>query len=246
MPKLEISKVHDAYREGGECPLCWLMDAGERSYLRSFQGSRVMEPNVRIKTNESGFCREHYKRLYRGENKLGLGLVVHTHLQTWLPRLRKALDEARRPEDAARPRKGGKGAGGRRGTPLETLKDLRDSCFICDMLAMDRNRYVETILYLWKEDEEFRGTLLGSRGFCIEHFRVVAGKAEEYLKEADRAGFFAELVPIMIQSLERLERDVFEFTQLFQDSNKSLGTEEQRTALVRVLQKLAGCVIGSD
>jgi hypothetical protein len=245
MPKLEISKVHDAYRDGGECPLCWLMDAGERSYLRSFQGSRVMEPNVRVKTNESGFCRDHYKRLYRGENKLGLGLVVHTHLQSWLPRLRKELEDARRPEEA-RPRRGKKGEGGRLGALLETLKDLRDSCFICAMLAMDLDRYVDTILDLWKEDKEFRGTLLGSRGFCIEHFRVVAGKADEYFREADRAGFLGELVPIMIQGLERLERGLYDFTQLFQDANRSLGTEEQRTALLRALQKLAGCVIGSD
>ncbi len=246
MPKLEISKVHDAYREGGECPLCRLTDGAERSYLRSFQGSRVMEPNVRIKTNESGFCGEHYKRLYQGENKLGLGLVVHTHLQSWLPRLRKSLDEAGRPEDAARTRKDRKAGGGRREALLENLGVLRDSCFICDMLAMDRNRYVETILYLWKEDKEFRATLLGSRGFCIVCFREVAVKAQEYFKEADRTVFFGELAPIMIQSLERLERDLFEFTQLFQDSNKSLGTEEQRTALVRTLQKLAGRMIGSD
>ena len=59
MPKLEISKVHDAYREGGECPLCRLTDGAERSYLRSFQGSRVMEPNVRIKTNESSLTALH-------------------------------------------------------------------------------------------------------------------------------------------------------------------------------------------
>jgi hypothetical protein len=243
VPKLEISKVHDAYRHGGECPLCWLIDGAERAYLHSFQGSRVMEPNVRVRTNASGFCRDHYLRLYRGENKLGLALVVHTHFQSWLPRLKAEMENAAKPEAAARGRRGKNGVG-RLETLLETLKSLRDSCFICSMLDMDLDRYIETILYLWKEDAEFRGTLAGSRGFCMEHFREVADKAGEYYREADRVRFLGELVPVMVQGLDLLERDLSNFTQLFQDANRSLGTEEERTALARTIQKLAGRVIG--
>jgi hypothetical protein len=242
MPKLEISKVHDAYAGGGECPLCSLIDGAERIYLQSFQGSRVMEPNVRVKTNERGFCKEHYKRLYRGENKLGLGLVVHTHLQSWLPRLGKEMENALKPQGAAGRKKPGVG---RLETILKTLETLRDACFICDMLAVDLDRYFDTVLYLWKEDPEFRAVFQGSRGFCIEHFRAVLLKAEGYFREADFARFLSDLVPIMKRSLESLERGLFGFTQLFQDANRSLGTEEERTALVRTLQKLAGCVIGS-
>jgi hypothetical protein len=63
MPKLEISKVHDAYHVATECPLCFLAESAEETYLRSFQHSRVMEPNVRVKTNDSGFCPLHYRRL---------------------------------------------------------------------------------------------------------------------------------------------------------------------------------------
>ena len=81
MPKMEISRVHDAYARGAECPLCDLMDSAERTYLVSFQHSRVMEPNIRVKTNEVGFCPDHLGKLYQGEGKLGLGLVMLTHLQ---------------------------------------------------------------------------------------------------------------------------------------------------------------------
>ena len=67
--------MHDAYARGGECPLCTLVLGAEEAYLRSFQHSRVMEPSVRVKTNTTGFCPPHYRRLYDGENKLGLSLV---------------------------------------------------------------------------------------------------------------------------------------------------------------------------
>jgi hypothetical protein len=245
MPKLEISKVHDAYAGGagswGVCPLCGLIRAAERNYLHTFQGSRVMEPTARVRTNERGFCKEHYLKLYGGDNKLGLGLMVHTHLQEWLPRLNAAMEAALKPDDASGKKKAG--TGGVKAL-AETLEALRDGCAVCDMLHADLERYIETILYLWKEDPQFPETFRGSRGFCLEHFRAVALKADAYYKETDRLRFLGELVPMMKDSLKSLERDLFDFTQLFQDANKSLGTEETRTALLRAVQILAGCAIG--
>jgi hypothetical protein len=234
MPKLEISKVHDAYEQGGECPLCTLMDGAEATYLKSFQHSRVMEPNVRVKTNEAGFCPEHYRKLYAGENKLGLGLVVHTHLREKLPSLRASL-ESLVPAVAA----------GRRGTArvdaaAAALSSLKARCFICDLLRGDRDRYVFTILYLWGKDPEFPATLRASRGFCVGHFLDLLAGARASLKGDRLEKWCAEVVPLMTASLERLERDLLAFTQLHHDANRGLGTEEQRTALGRTLQKLAG------
>jgi hypothetical protein len=44
----------------------------------------------------------------------------------------------------------------------------------------------------------------------------------------------------MTDSLERLEQELEAFTQLHHDANRSLGTDAERTALARTLQKLAG------
>jgi hypothetical protein len=240
MPKLEISKVHDAYAEHGECPLCSLMDSAEKTCLVSFQGSRVMEPNVRVQTNKMGFCPDHYRKLYRGENKLGLSLVVHTHLQEKLPRLAAALEGAVKEAEAALSRKS-KDAGARPLDPiLRFLDEMRESCFICGLLAVDLDRYLFTIVYLWKQDPGFREVLRASRGFCLVHVRRLFEYARDALKARELAGFLEDVVPLMTGSLARLEREIFGFTQLFHDSNRSLGSDAERTALARTLQKLSG------
>jgi hypothetical protein len=240
MPKLEISRVHDAYAAGGECPLCSLRDHAERTYMQSFRSNRVMEPSVRQKTNETGFCPEHYRGLYAGEGKLGLALVAHTHLQQKLPELRAALEAA---VDAA--------AAGRKGTErLEEvaaeLAGLRDRCFICDMLEADLERYAFTILYLWQKDPEFPPVLRASRGFCLGHFLLMLGRARDILRGDALARWLREVAPLMTGSLEKLEKDLVAFTQLHQGTNRSLGTEEERSALARTLQKLSGRLMSHE
>jgi hypothetical protein len=245
MPKLEISKVHDAYREvagaqmprstvAGECPLCFLAESAEETYLRSFQHSRVMEPNVRVKTNDSGFCPLHYRKLYERENKLGLGLMVHTHLQEKLPLIRSALDHMRAGVAA------GKKGARRVDEAAASLETLHDRCFICDLLSTDMDRYAFTILYLWRRDEEFLGVFRSSRGFCLSHFLVMLAKGRAMLRADRLERWLEECIPLITASLEDLERDLLSFTQLHHDANRGMGSDNERTALARTLQKLAG------
>jgi hypothetical protein len=276
VPKLEISRVHDAYARGGECPLCWLRDAAETTYLHSFQHSRVMEPNVRVQTNRKGFCPDHYRKLYAGENKLGLALMVHTHMLEKLPDLKAGLESLCSAAGPGRPAMhagkdcaprgrpamhagkdcaprgrpamhAGKDCAprGRRGrervdAAVASLASLRDECFICELLDADVDRWVFTILYLWGKDPEFPPVLRASRGFCLGHFLDVFRTAQRMLRADRLERFCADVIPLMTGGLDRLERELWGFTQLYHDSNRSLGTDEQRTSLARALQKLAG------
>ena len=233
MPKLEISKVHDAYEDAGECPLCILHEAAEATYLRSFQHSRVMEPNVRVQTNETGFCPDHYGKLYRAENKLGLGLVVHTHLQQKIPQIRAALERIAEAGTGRRSRQSAAEA-------EATLASMRDRCFICDMLRTDGERYAFTILYLWSKDAEFPARFQASRGFCMGHFLQMLSAAPKLLRPDRAQRWIDEAVALQIKSFDSLERDLLAFTQLSRSENSSLGSEAERTALGRTLQKLAG------
>jgi len=251
MRALEISKVHDAYRPAGgvapsgqgvppegvapsECPLCVLAEAAEDTYLRSFQHSRIMEPNVRVQTNDKGFCPAHSRKLYERENKLGLGLMVHTHLKEKLPIIRSALEGMRAGAAAGR-----KGAA-RFDDAAASLETLRDRCFICDLLAADMDRYAFTVIYLWRKDTEFLSAFRSSRGFCLPHFLLMSRKAREMLRPDRLERWLSDCIPLMTASLEALERDLLSFTQLHHDANRSMGSDSERSALSRALQKLAG------
>ena len=43
------------------CPLCALYRKLEEDELELILGASMMEPDIRIKTNEKGFCRTHYE-----------------------------------------------------------------------------------------------------------------------------------------------------------------------------------------
>jgi hypothetical protein len=233
VPKLEISKVHDAYENPGECPLCRLEQDAERTYLKSFQHSRVMEPNVRVQTNRQGFCASHFRKLYDGENKLGLSLVVHTHLQ-------QARSEIVAELDMLLKSAGGRGGKDRAAATAAALSRRRDTCFICGLLREDMRRYVLTILYLWSKDTEFAPVFRASRGFCIPHFAQVLQEGSTTMRADRFARWLAEAVPLMKESLQGLEGDLHSFTQLHQAGSTGMGTDGEKSALRRTLQKLAG------
>jgi hypothetical protein len=64
--------------------------------------------------------------------------------------------------------------------------------------------------------------------------------AQVNLRPERRERWMAECAGLMSGSIQRLEKEVLAFTQLHRDANRGLGSEEERTALSRTLQKLAG------
>ncbi len=107
-----------------------------------------MEPGVRVKTNHEGFCAAHLRKLHAGENRLGLGLVIHTRLQLLESELGDALEAASRRAGRRDSMKAAERVAG-------TLESVGRSCYLCRMLDRDLQRYAFTILYLWARDPGF-------------------------------------------------------------------------------------------
>ncbi len=79
--ELQTIPIWKAYNSGEDCPLCHLETKLEEDYQRFFLGNSVMAPDIRVEVNARGFCRHHYRLLYRGENKLGLALLAQSRLE---------------------------------------------------------------------------------------------------------------------------------------------------------------------
>ncbi|MFO8065127.1 MAG: DUF6062 family protein [Spirochaetota bacterium] len=100
--ELQTIPVWDAYEHEADCPLCFLQDALETEYQRFFLGNAVMAPEMRVEVNKIGFCAEHFDLLFRGANRLGLGLMTQTYLEARCERFqaaRRALERAAHAEN---------------------------------------------------------------------------------------------------------------------------------------------------
>ena len=62
------------------CPFCHLYNKLEQDELGLILGASMMEPDVRLKTNELGFCRDHFSMMIRRPKRLPLALVLESHL----------------------------------------------------------------------------------------------------------------------------------------------------------------------
>ena len=62
------------------CPICSMRNTLEERCIDYILGAAMMEPDVRIVTNQKGFCRIHYDMMFTRKNRLGMALTLESHL----------------------------------------------------------------------------------------------------------------------------------------------------------------------
>lgn len=85
MEKIYTIPVNEAFEASAAdpacgCPFCTLYRKLEENELDLILGASMMEPDVRIKTNEQGFCKTHYDMMFTRKNRLGMALMLESHL----------------------------------------------------------------------------------------------------------------------------------------------------------------------
>ena len=74
--------INEAFDVKEGCPLCRLRHQLEEQSLSYIMGAAMMEPDVRIVTNQLGFCRRHFHRMLGMGNRLSLALMLESHLDS--------------------------------------------------------------------------------------------------------------------------------------------------------------------
>ena len=139
---IDTIPVWDAYKTDCECPLCALEETNENNYVDAFMGGSVMEPDVRVEVNKKGFCGRHFKMMLNNNNRLGVALMAHTYLKETMARLGEASMAVN--ETPAR-----SGLFGRKAPQAGAdLKEITDTCILCDRLNATMDRYVYTLIYM--------------------------------------------------------------------------------------------------
>ena len=180
------------------CPFCALYNKLENDELELILGASMMEPDVRIKTNKTGFCRTHYDMMFVRKNRLGMALTLESHLD----QLKKEL------------RDGGLG-GGVGNKPIKRIGELENSCYVCDRIEFNFEHMVETAVLLWNSDPEFSGKLDAQPYFCLPHYKKFLQYGQNRLPKKKVQEFAKQVEAVEERYLEELKDDVSWFCKKF-------------------------------
>ncbi|MEN8907691.1 MAG: DUF6062 family protein [Clostridiales bacterium] len=248
--KIYTIPVTEAFQEDCECPICNLEKKLESEYIEYTLGPSLMEPDGRIETNEKGFCKNHFEMLFnRQENKLGLGLIIDTHLKKQIEILKNLFEKSIPNIDknlntnimqniskkiTSKQTDGDKSIG----KFINSLETLEKKCAICDKLDNTIKRYVEVIIYLWSKEPDFKKIFKSKKGFCLRHFKSLLVSAQKELNLKESAQFSKELIEMELSNLDRIQDEVHWFTKKFDYKNQNEPWKNSKDSLNRSIQKI--------
>ncbi len=238
--------VNEAFETPCECPMCKLENRFENDRVNYYLGPSLMEPDNRIETNETGFCAKHFAMMYDTRaNRLGLGLMIHTHMQEQNKKIEKLAKSAGETSDA--PKKGFfdllKGSSDNAEAAerlIKYVKEQQEECCICRDLVKTMERYCEVITYMYFAEKDFRVRFDGGMGFCMPHFAMLMEAAKKNLSGSKKEEFLGSLVKMQIANLKRIEGEVEWFTKKFDYRNQDADWGNSRDAVSRSIEKLTG------
>jgi hypothetical protein len=114
--------ISEVFEPKDGCPICRMRNTLEKRCVEYITGAAMMEPDIRIKTNEKGFCKTHFDMLFKRQNKLSLALQLSTIYSENL------LDNIKVVSDKKRAKK-----------QVEYIEKFEKTCVVCELLVKSRN-----------------------------------------------------------------------------------------------------------
>ncbi len=230
MEKIYTIPVNEAFEASRDdhacgCPFCTLYRKLEENELDLILGASMMEPDVRIKTNELGFCKTHYDMMFVRKNRLGMALMLESHL------------DKLREETKASPLAALKGVG------VETskrLEKLESDCYVCGRIDFSLSKMFETAVLLWEQDPEFRKKLAAQPYICLPHYRMFVEFGRKGLPKKKFGDFYKEVSAVVESYFDELRGDVSWFCKKFDYRYDAEPWYNSKDAVERAIKFLSG------
>ena len=231
MEQLYTIPVNEAFEASRDdpacgCPMCALYTRLQENELELILGASMMEPDVRLRTNAEGFCRRHYGMMFGRKNRLGLALMMESHLAE----VNKSLSD-----------EGFMALFTGAGTQtVKKLGRLDESCYICGRIEMHFSRMFETVLLLWQREKEFRAKLNAQPMFCLPHYRRLLEVGKLSLNKKEFPDFLEAVGSIVRRYAETLGEDVSWFCKKFDYRYQDEPWKNSKDAVERTIRFLSG------
>lgn len=228
--KLYTIPINDAFNTDCECPVCAMRKVLEDNAVQYTMGPSYMEDDTRAMTDELGFCQKHAMDVYHMENRLGMSLVLKTHFDKVIDDVKRLSATPVKPKalfkkEAEIP-------------PVAAyIEKLEHSCFVCNRIDQVFDRYIDTIFYLWKSDQDFKQKFEHCKGFCTAHYGILMREAPEKLKGDHLTAFTDTLNRLYIENMERVRDDLAWFINKNDYKYASEPWKNAKDAIPRALTK---------
>ena len=218
--------ITDVFEPRDGCPLCRLYDILEERCVDYIMGAAMMEPDVRIKTNAQGFCGKHYDKMFVRRNRLGLALMMESHLDE----LKANLSESGLIRKSALA-----GAG-----PLKALEKLEGDCYVCSRMEKNLTAMKEVAVLLWDADPEFQKKVAAQPYFCLPHYRALLDYGKKRLQKKRFLAFYDAISKVEEAYLDTLKGDVSWFCKKFDYRYGEEPWYNSKDAVERTIRFLRG------
>lgn len=228
--------VNDAFNEPCECPLCKIYDNLEQESIDFMLGPSYMEDDIRMETNKTGFCTKHIKQLYDRQNRLGIALMLHTHMKHTGEHIEKMAKSC----NSSKKNLFGK----KEKSPLiDYIKEIENSCYICNRIENVFDRYIKTVIHCYTHDDDFKKKFNESKGFCTKHYGMLYEYAEKTLNSSALNNFISDLNDIYINNFKRVTDELEWFIDKFDYKNENEPWKNSKDAIQRSILKTNGLFI---
>ncbi|MBQ3706479.1 MAG: hypothetical protein II889_01085 [Clostridia bacterium] len=199
---IPVNEAFEKVQEEGShiCPFCLMYNRLEANELDLILGASMMEPDVRLKTNELGFCDTHLGMMFGRPKRLPLALMLESHLDQVAKDLEGNMGMfiAKTGDNAAK-----------------RLDRLEHSCYVCERIEYNFSRMIETAALLWQSDSAFHDKVKKAPYFCLPHYGRFIRAAKDRLSKKDFAEFYEAVHALETAYFDELRGDVSWFCKKF-------------------------------
>ncbi len=220
--------INDAYDVKCGCPVCRLEKQLETESLEYIMGAAMMEPDVRIETNKSGFCLHHLSIMLSMKNRLSLTLMLQSYLT-------ELLDEGIIPECSHLSKKAF-------GAISNKLCRSSSGCFVCERVEEKLALYARNIVYLWESTPEFREKTRAQEFFCPKHLALLTKTAQELISKRNYSAFCNDHFAASRKILEGLSDEVDKFCNSYNYKFRDIPLGDAKLAAEHTIEFLKGSI----
>ncbi|MBQ8039177.1 MAG: hypothetical protein IJ274_04805 [Lachnospiraceae bacterium] len=235
----------DAFRAEDECPFCYIERDVEQNALDFVLGrdASYMQDHVRAETDRIGFCRKHYEKMFNYSETLANALILETRIKYLMKEMKSEMKKCSVSGKISFKEKMLKDPSSVRdnNNVSRWVHEKEESCYICDHIKRNYDRYVATFFYLYKKKEsEFIDLVKNGKGMCLHHLADILVAAPLYLNKKEEEELRNILFPQTISNMERVLEDVEWLQKKFDYRYKDAEWKNSRDAVQRAMQKITG------